>query len=63
MRTVSYCPMFTARGNESHRNVISNFLRCPSNDPKVIFENTRKEMTFVRTLLNTFDTDFMEGVK
>ncbi|XP_028399778.1 rho GTPase-activating protein 39-like [Dendronephthya gigantea] len=40
-----------------------NFLRCPSNDPKVIFENTRKEMTFVRTLLNTFDTTFMEGVK
>lgn len=40
-----------------------NFLRCPSDDPQVIFENTRKEMTFVRTLLSTFDTSFMEGVK
>ncbi|CAB4029833.1 rho GTPase-activating 39-like isoform X2 [Paramuricea clavata] len=40
-----------------------NFLRCPSNEPKIIFENTRKEMTFVRTLLNSFDTEFMEGVK
>lgn len=40
-----------------------NFLRCPSNEPKVIYENTRKEMAFVRTLLNSFDAKFMEGVK
>lgn len=40
-----------------------NCLRCPSDDPKEIFENTRKEMTFIRTLLRNHDTSFMEGVR
>ena len=40
-----------------------NCLRCPSDDPKEIFENTRKEMTFMRTLLRSLDTSFMEGVR
>ena len=40
-----------------------NCLRCPSDDPKEIFENTRKEMTFMRTLLRSLDTTFMEGVR
>lgn len=33
-----------------------NFLRCPSEDPMVIFNNTRKEMAFVRLLLLNWDT-------
>ena len=39
-----------------------NCLRCESDDPKVIFENTRKEMAFIRTLIQNLDTSFMEGV-
>jgi len=39
-----------------------NCLRCESEDPKVIFENTRKEMGYVRTLIQHLDTSFMEGV-
>jgi hypothetical protein len=34
-----------------------NFLRCPSNDPMVIFQNTKKEMLFVRNLILTLNTD------
>lgn len=39
-----------------------NCLRCESEDPRVIFENTRKEMAFIRTLIGHLDTSFMEGV-
>lgn len=39
-----------------------NCLRCESDDPRVIFENTRKEMGFIRTLIQSLDTSFMEGV-
>ncbi|XP_019848832.1 PREDICTED: rho GTPase-activating protein 39-like isoform X2 [Amphimedon queenslandica] len=31
-----------------------NFLRCPSDDHLLIFENTRKEMTFLRHLLKNY---------
>ncbi|XP_057298183.1 rho GTPase-activating protein 39-like [Hydractinia symbiolongicarpus] len=39
-----------------------NCLRCPSDDPREIFENTRKEMTFLRTVMQSLDTSFLEGV-
>lgn len=39
-----------------------NCLRCRSEDPRVIFENTRKEMSFLRVLIQHLDTSFMEGV-
>ncbi|XP_071444047.1 rho GTPase-activating protein 39 [Hetaerina americana] len=39
-----------------------NVLRCTSRDPRVIFENARKEMAFIRTLIQSLDTSFMEGV-
>ncbi len=39
-----------------------NCLRCESEDPRIIFENTRKEMAFIRTLISHLDTSFMEGV-
>ena len=39
-----------------------NCLRCESQDPRVIFENTRKEMGFLRTLIQSLDTSFMEGI-
>ncbi|XP_049847290.1 rho GTPase-activating protein 39 isoform X4 [Schistocerca gregaria] len=39
-----------------------NCLRCTSDDPRVIFENARKEMAFMRTLIQSLDTSFMEGV-
>jgi hypothetical protein len=28
-----------------------NFLRCPSDDPAVIFENTKYEQTWLRALI------------
>lgn len=39
-----------------------NCLRCESLEPQVIFENTRKEMGFLRTLIQNLDTSFMEGI-
>ncbi|XP_063400615.1 rho GTPase-activating protein 39-like isoform X3 [Mytilus trossulus] len=39
-----------------------NCLRCESLEPQVIFENTRKEMGFIRTLIQNLDTSFMEGI-
>lgn len=39
-----------------------NCLRCMADDPRVMFENTRKEMAFIRTLIQHLDTSYMEGV-
>ncbi|KAG8200429.1 hypothetical protein JTE90_000512 [Oedothorax gibbosus] len=39
-----------------------NCLRCTSEDPSTIFENTRKEMAFIQTLIQHLDTTYMEGV-
>ncbi|XP_062900674.1 rho GTPase-activating protein 39 isoform X1 [Mobula hypostoma] len=39
-----------------------NCLRCQSNNPRIIFENTRKEMSFLRVLIQHLDTSFMEDV-
>jgi hypothetical protein len=39
-----------------------NCLRCESDDPNIIFENTRKEMAFVRVLIQNLDTSFMDGI-
>ncbi|GAU89076.1 hypothetical protein RvY_01671 [Ramazzottius varieornatus] len=40
-----------------------NCLRCMSDDPQVIFENTRKEMAFIRTLMQHLDTTWIDGVR
>lgn len=37
-----------------------NCLRCQSEDPRIIFENTRKEMTFVKTLMEHCDTSILD---
>ncbi|XP_032231611.2 rho GTPase-activating protein 39 isoform X2 [Nematostella vectensis] len=39
-----------------------NCLRNPSDNLQEVWENTRREMTFVRTLLWNLDTSYMEGV-
>ncbi|XP_034389038.1 rho GTPase-activating protein 39 isoform X1 [Cyclopterus lumpus] len=39
-----------------------NCLRCESDDPRIIFENTRKEMSFLRMLIVHLETGFVEGV-
>ena len=39
-----------------------NCLRCESDDPNVIFENTRKEMGFIRILIQNLDTSFMDEI-
>lgn len=39
-----------------------NCLRCTSNDPKVILENARKEMAFMRTLIQIMDTSSVSFV-
>ena len=39
-----------------------NCLRCPSSDPVVILENTRKEMGFVKSLVLNLDTSALENV-
>lgn len=39
-----------------------NCLRCQSDDPRVMFDNTRREMAFLRTLMENYETSFMEGI-
>ncbi|KAL7860103.1 hypothetical protein SRHO_G00152500 [Serrasalmus rhombeus] len=39
-----------------------NCLRCQSDDPRIIFENTRKEMSFLRMLIVHLDTSFIQGL-
>ncbi|MBN3304051.1 RHG39 protein, partial [Amia calva] len=39
-----------------------NCLRCQSDDPRIIFENTRKEMSFLRMLIVHLDTSFIKGI-
>ena len=39
-----------------------NCLRCASDNPQIIFENTRKEMSFIRLLIQDLDTTFLAGV-
>uniref|UniRef100_A0A1I8A562 Rho-GAP domain-containing protein n=1 Tax=Steinernema glaseri TaxID=37863 RepID=A0A1I8A562_9BILA len=39
-----------------------NILRCGSEDPNVIFLNTRKEMTFLKTLISHCDCSHMSSV-
>lgn len=39
-----------------------NCLRCTSIDPRVIFDNARKEMAFMRLLILHFDASFMKGI-
>uniref|UniRef100_A0A4W4FGW2 Rho GTPase-activating protein 39 n=1 Tax=Electrophorus electricus TaxID=8005 RepID=A0A4W4FGW2_ELEEL len=39
-----------------------NCLRCQSDEPRVIFENTRKEMSFLRMLIVHLDTSFIKGL-
>ncbi|XP_002138094.2 hornerin [Drosophila pseudoobscura] len=39
-----------------------NCLRCTSEDPKVILENARKEMSFMRTLILHMDTTKVENL-
>lgn len=39
-----------------------NCLRCQSDEPKVIMENTKKEMQFLRNLIQHLDTSIVQGV-
>ena len=39
-----------------------NCLRCPSQDPCIILENTRKEMAFVKSLIVNLDTSSIDGL-
>ncbi|CAI4221664.1 unnamed protein product [Auanema sp. JU1783] len=39
-----------------------NVLRCESEDPRVIFENTRREMGFLKTLILHYDTSFILNI-
>ena len=39
-----------------------NCLRCKSNEPKVIMENTKKEMQFLNTLIHHLDTSSVQGL-
>lgn len=39
-----------------------NCLRCTSQDPKVILENARKEMAFMRTLITNMDTSSVANI-
>ena len=39
-----------------------NCLRCKSNEPKIIMENTKKEMQFLNTLIHHLDTSCVQGI-
>jgi len=38
-----------------------NCLRCPSTDPLVVFENARREMSFLRVLIQNLDTSEIDA--
>jgi Rho GTPase-activating protein 39 len=40
-----------------------NLLRCTSTSPQTILENSRKEMAFVRTLIQNLDTKSVANLK
>lgn len=40
-----------------------NILRCESQDPSVIFANSRKEMDFMKTLILHYDTSFVHSME
>ncbi|CAI2322544.1 unnamed protein product [Caenorhabditis sp. 36 PRJEB53466] len=42
--------------------IAPNILRCESEDPRVIFENTRREMSFMKILILNYDTTFIQNV-
>ncbi|CAB3408007.1 unnamed protein product [Caenorhabditis bovis] len=42
--------------------IAPNILRCESEDPRVIFENTRREMSFMKTLILHYDSTFIQNV-
>ncbi|VDK76735.1 unnamed protein product [Onchocerca ochengi] len=39
-----------------------NVLRCGSDDPRIIFDNARREMTFLKTLILHYDTSFIRSI-
>ena len=39
-----------------------NCLRCQSDDPRTIIENTKKEMLFLKTLIQNLDTSIVQGI-
>ncbi|XP_072941139.1 rho GTPase-activating protein 39 isoform X2 [Epargyreus clarus] len=39
-----------------------NCLRCTSQDPRIILENARKEMTFLKTLITNLDTSHVQDL-
>ncbi|KAK9500269.1 hypothetical protein O3M35_001558 [Rhynocoris fuscipes] len=39
-----------------------NCLRCYCQEPRIMYENARKEMAFIRTLILNMDTAFMTGI-
>ncbi|VDK47753.1 unnamed protein product [Anisakis simplex] len=39
-----------------------NMLRCSSDDPRVMFDNARREMTFIKTLVLHYDTTFIQAI-
>lgn len=42
--------------------IAPNCLRCTSQDPRTIFDNARKEMAFMRALIQHLDTSSVEGM-
>ncbi|XP_026683582.1 uncharacterized protein LOC103514939, partial [Diaphorina citri] len=66
----SYCPQMFAKpevvqqtkmdANNLAMVMAPNCLRCTSADPRIIFDNARKEMAFMRTLIQHLDTSFIE---
>ena len=39
-----------------------NCLRSRHASPEMLFENTQREMSFIRTLIENLDTTDMEGI-
>ncbi|MFH4980067.1 hypothetical protein AB6A40_006776 [Gnathostoma spinigerum] len=39
-----------------------NILRCSSDDPRVIFDNARREMAFIKTLILSYDTSYVKNL-
>lgn len=56
------CPANPRCHNNLAMVMAPSCLRCHPDDPRIVFENTRKELSFLRKLIVHLDTGFIEGM-
>lgn len=42
--------------------IAPNILRCDSDDPRVMFDNARREMSFLKMLIGNYDASYIHDM-